>query len=175
MKIKSQKDFWSGVMFIVVGLGFAIGAAEYSLGPACAAQDPCASSLWARFMQLSAKPGAGFFPLGLGLLQAILGAVVLFKALTLETEGGDPIGKIGWKPLILIVLSVVLFGLTLPKLGMVVALPLLIIVASYAGDEFHWKGVLISCVVLTIGSWLIFIKGLNLIIPLWPAFLAPAA
>lgn len=174
MKIKSQKDFWSGVMFIVVGLGFAIGAAEYSLGPACAAQDPCATSLWGRFMQLSAKPGAGFFPLGLGLLQAVLGAIVLFKALTLETHEGDPIGKIGWKPLGLIFLSVVLFGFAIPYLGMFIALPLLVIVSSLAGDEFRWKEVIVNCIVLTVGSWLIFIKGLSLIIPLWPSFLAGA-
>jgi Tripartite tricarboxylate transporter TctB family len=172
LKIKSEKDFWSGVMFIVVGLGFAIGASDYSLGPACQPNDPCATSMWARFMQLSAKPGAGFFPLGLGLIQAGLGAIVLFKALTIESEGGDPIGAIGWKPLFLIVLSVVVFGLALPRLGMIVSLPVLIIIASYAGDEFSWKGVLVSCVVLTLGSWLIFIKGLNLIIPLWPSFLA---
>jgi hypothetical protein len=174
LKLKNEKDFWSGVMFIVVGLGFAIGASTYSLGPVCLPQDPCATSLWARFMQLSAKPGAGFFPLGLGLLQALLGVVVLFKALTIETEGGDPIGAIGWKPLILIVAAVAMFGFALPKLGMFISLPLLIVVASYAGDEFSWKGVIVSCIVLTVGSWLIFIKGLNLIIPLWPAFLAPA-
>ncbi|KNZ33741.1 MAG: membrane protein [Methylibium sp. NZG] len=172
MRIKNEKDFWSGVMFVVVGLGFAIGAAEYSLGPACQPSDPCATSLWARFMQLSAKPGAGFFPLGLGLLQAVLGAVVLFKALTIETEGGDKIGKIGWRPLFLVVLAVVAFGLALPRLGMFISLPLLIIIASLASDEFSWKGVIASCVVLTLFSWLIFIKGLNLIIPLWPVFLA---
>ncbi len=171
MRIKSEKDFWSGVMFIVVGLGFAIGASDYSLGPNCPPNDPCATSLWARFMQLSAKPGAGFFPLGLGLIQAALGAMVLFKALTFETPDGDPIGHIGWRPLSIIVLSVVVFGFALPHLGMFIALPLLIIVSSLAGDEFKWTEVLINCVVLTIGSWGIFIKGLNLIIPLWPSFL----
>jgi len=171
LRIKSEKDFWAGVMFIAVGVGFAIGATDYSLGPACPPQDPCATSMWARFMQLSAKPGAGFFPLGLGIIQAFLGALVLFKALTFETAGGDPIGAIGWKPLGLIVLSVVLFGLALPRLGMFISLPLLIIICSSAGDEFSWKGVIISSIVLTVGSWLVFIKGLNLIIPLWPTFL----
>jgi hypothetical protein len=39
-----------------------------------------------------------------------------------------------------------------------------------AGDEFHWGEALINAVVLTIGSWLIFIKGLGLTIPVWPAF-----
>lgn len=152
MKIKSQKDFWSGLMFIATGLGFAAGASNYSFGT-------------------SARPGPGYFPFGLGILLAILGALVLFKSLTIETEGGDPVGAIPWKPLGLITLSVVVFGLALPKLGMVVSLPLLILIASLAGDEFRLKEVLINIVVLTLGSWAIFIKGLNLVIPLWPAFM----
>ena len=49
--------------------------------------------------------------------------------------------------------------------------PLLIMVASLAGDEFKLKEVIVNIVVLTIGSWAIFIKGLNLVIPLWPAFM----
>jgi hypothetical protein len=152
VKIKSQKDFWSGLMFIATGLGFAAGASNYSFGT-------------------SARPGPGYFPFGLGILLAILGALVLFKSLTIETEGGDPVGAIPWKPLGLITLSVVVFGLALPKLGMVVSLPLLILIASLAGDEFRLKEVLINIVVLTLGSWAIFIKGLNLVIPLWPAFM----
>jgi hypothetical protein len=55
---------------------------------------------------------------------------------------------------------------------MLISLPLLIIVASLAGDEFHWKDAVISVVVLTAGSWLIFIKGLSLVIPLWPSFMS---
>jgi hypothetical protein len=41
-------------------------------------------------------------------------------------------------------------------------------VASLAGDEFHWKDVLINSIVLTAGSWVIFILGLKLTIPVWP-------
>ena len=152
MKIKSQKDFWSGLMFVVMGLGFAAGATNYNFGT-------------------SARPGPGYFPFGLGILLAILGALILFKSLTVESEGGDPVGKIGWKPLGLIVLAVVLFGLALPRLGMIISLPMLIFVSSLAGDEFKLKEVLVNMLVLTVGSWLIFIKGLNLVIPLWPTFL----
>ena len=65
----------------------------------------------------------------------------------------------------------VVFGLALPKLGMIVSLPILIMIASLAGDEFQVKEVMINIVVLTLGSWAIFIKGLNLVIPLWPAFM----
>lgn len=153
MKIKSEKDFWSGLMFIVVGLGFAFGATFYSMGS-------------------SARPGPGYFPLGLGFVLAVLGALVLFKSLTLETEDGEPVGSIAWRPLALIVFSVAVFGLLLPRLGMVVSLPLLVLISSYAGDEFHLGEVIINSIILTIGSWAIFIYGLNLTIPLWPTFIA---
>ncbi len=152
MKIKSQKDFWSGLMFLVVGLGFAWGATEYSFGS-------------------SARPGPAYFPFGLGILLAIMGALVWFASITVETEDGDRIGSIAWKPLIIITGSVVMFGVILPRLGMVLSLPLLIVVAALAGDEFHWKDALLNVVILTLGSWLIFIKGLNLVIPLWPKFI----
>ena len=152
MKIKSQKDFWSGLMFIVIGIGFAWGALNYSFGS-------------------SARPGPGFFPFGLGVLMAIMGSMVLFKAMVVETVDGEPLGKWAWKPLITITATVAIFGYTLPHLGMAVALPILIIISSLAGDEFHWKDVLLNSVILTIGSWGIFIKGLNLVIPLWPTFI----
>jgi hypothetical protein len=64
------------------------------------------------------------------------------------------------------------FGWTLPHLGMVIALPILVVIAAKAGDEFHWGEVLFNAVVLTAFSWLIFIVGLKLTIPLWPSFLA---
>ena len=153
MKIKSQRDFWSGLMFIGIGLAFAWGATNYSFGS-------------------SARPGPGYFPFGLGILMALLGAAVLFKALTIETEGGDPVGAFAWKPLIIIVGSMVLFGLLLPRLGMFIALPLLVITSALAGDEFHPVEALINAAIITAFSWLVFIYGLNLTIPLKPWFMA---
>lgn len=153
MKIKSQRDFFSGLMFLVVGVVFAVGATNYSMGT-------------------SAKPGAGYFPLILSVLMAILGAVVLFKSLVIETEGGDPIGAIAWRPLIVIVLSIAVFGATINRLGLVLAVPILIMISSLAGDEFKWLGVILNSVVLTAFSWLIFVYGLKLTIPLWPSFVA---
>jgi hypothetical protein len=170
LKIKSERDFWSGLMFIAIGVSFAIGATNYSMGPACPPNDPCASSLWARMSQLSAHPGAGYFPLGLSVLLALLGAIVLFKSLTIESEGGDPVGKFAWRPLVIIVAAIAIFGMLLEPLGLLLTIPILIFVTSLAGDEFHWKGVLISAVVLTAASWGIFILGLKLTIPVWPWF-----
>ncbi len=151
MKIKSQRDFWSGLMFVIVGAAFAWGATNYNFGA-------------------SARPGPAYFPFGLGVLMALLGGFVLFKALTVEVEGGDPIGPWAWKPLLVIVAAVGIFGWALPHLGMVVALPLLVIGSAAAGDEFHWRDAVINAIVLTAGSWVIFIWGLKLTIPLLPSF-----
>ena len=153
MKIKSQRDFWSGLMFLVTGAAFAVGATNYSMGT-------------------SARPGAGYFPLILSTILAIMGAIVLFESLVIETEDGEPIGAIAWRPLIVIVLAIAVFAILLPRVGMFITIPILIIMVSFAGDEFGWIGVLVSCVVLTAFSWLVFIKGLGLTIPLFPSFMA---
>ena len=153
MKIKSQRDFVSGLMFIFVGVIFAVGATNYSMGS-------------------SAKPGAGYFPLILSVILSILGAIVLFKSMTIETEGGDPIGAIAWRPLLVIVLSIAVFGTALPRLGMILTIPLLIVMVSFAGDEFSWVGVILNSILLTAFSWVIFIWGLGLTIPLKPFFMA---
>ena len=172
MKIKSERDFWSGLMFVVVGVVFAVGATNYSMGPACPPADPCSADLWARLSQLSAHPGAGYFPLGLALLLALLGSVVLFKSLTIESEGGDKVGAFAWRPLSFIVIAIAVFGAMLEPLGLALTIPVLVAISSLAGDEFHWKGVVANAVVLTIGSWLIFVWGLKLTIPVWPWFVS---
>jgi hypothetical protein len=152
VKIKSQQDFWSGLMFIVVGGAFAIGALNYSFGS-------------------SARPGPAYFPFGLGVLLVVLGGMILFEALTIETEDGEPIGKFAWKPLFVILGAVVLFGAMLPRLGMVISLPVLVLVSAYASDEHTWLGSIVNAIVLTLMSWLVFVLGLKLTIPMWPAFL----
>ncbi|MCV2421397.1 tripartite tricarboxylate transporter TctB family protein [Paucibacter sp. DJ2R-2] len=149
MKIKSQRDFFSGLMFVLLGLTFAWASTEYSFGS-------------------SARPGPGYFPFGLGVLLALLGALVLFKALTIESEGGDPIGAIAWRPLLVITAAIVLFGLCLPRLGLAMTLPMVVTLAAAAGDEFRWRDALLNSVVLTLGSWVIFVWGLKLVIPVWP-------
>jgi hypothetical protein len=152
VKINSQRDFLSGLMFIVVGVAFAVGSTNYPMGS-------------------SARPGAGYFPLILSVLMAVLGAVVLFKSLAGETQRGDPVGAIAWRPLIVIVAAIAVFGLTIEWLGLFIAIPILIAMASVAGREVQWLGVAASCVVLTAFSWLVFVYGLKLTIPLWPTFL----
>ena len=160
MKIKSQQDFWSGLMFIAVGIGFSWGATTYNVGEA-------------------ARMGPGYFPLVLGIVLAALGAFILFESLVVETEDGEPIGKWAWKPLGFIIAANILFGILLgglpsiglPYMGLIVAIIGLTFVAALAGDEFKLKEVTILAVVLCIGSYLAFILLLKLQFPVWPKFI----
>ncbi len=160
MKIKSQKDFFSGLMFIAVGLAFAWGATTYTIGE-------------------GARMGPGYFPLTLGLLLAGLGAFIIFEAVVVETEDGEPIGKWAWRPLGFIIAANLLFGVLLgglpsiglPAMGMIVAIYGLTIVSALASDEFDLKEVLILGTVLAIGSYLAFILLLKLQFQVWPTFI----
>jgi hypothetical protein len=153
LRIKSERDFWSGILFLGTGIGFALGATQYSMGSA-------------------ARPGPGYFPLLLSCLLAILGTIVLFKSLTVAAPDGDRVGPIAWRPLLVVNAAIAVFALALPSLGLVLTVPILTIVVSLAGDEFAWRGVLANAAVLTLSAWAIFILGLKLVIPLWPTFLA---
>lgn len=153
MHIKSQRDFCAGLLFIAVGVGFAVGASFYPFGS-------------------SRDPGAAFLPLILGVLMTLLGGAVLFKSLTIETEGGDPIGAIAWRPLLVVVAATVMFGLCIERLGLLLTMPLIVLLSSAAGGRFAWRGALLNAVLLTVGSWLVFVAALKLQLPLWPAGLA---
>lgn len=160
MKIKSQKDFFSGLMFLSVGIGFAWGATTYNIGE-------------------GARMGPGYFPLVLGILLAGIGAFTIFEALVVETEDGEKIGSFAWKPLSFIIGSNVVFGILLggipkiglPSFGLIVAIYALVFIAAKAGEEFKWKEVLVLATILAVGSWLAFVKLLNLQFPVWPSFI----
>ncbi len=160
MKIKSERDFVSGLMFIIIGVAFAWGATSYNIGQA-------------------ARMGPGYFPLMLGVVLAILGSIVLFQSLVVETEDGQKIGKIAWRPLVFIVGANVIFGILLggvpalgiPAMGLIVATYGVVLVASQAGNQFRIKEVLILATILAALSYLAFIKVLKLQFPVWPSFI----
>lgn len=161
MKIKSQKDFFAGLMFMVVGIAFAWGSTNYTIGEA-------------------ARMGPGYFPLTLGVILTVLGGIVTFQALVIETEDGGRIGTAAWRPLFFIIGANLIFGLLLaglpalhiPAMGMIVAIYALTFVASLAGTEFNAKEVALLATVLAAGSYVAFVVLLKLQFPVWPSFIA---
>lgn len=160
MKIKSQKDFFAGLLFIVVGIAFAWGATNYNIGE-------------------GARMGPGYFPLVLGILLAAIGSFTVFEAMVVETEDGEPVGKFAWRPLFFIIASNVVFGILLgglpaigfPAFGLIVGIYALTFIAALAGEEFKAKEVFVLATILAIGSYLAFIVMLKLQFPVWPSFI----
>lgn len=158
--IKSQKDFFSGLLFTAFGTAFAVGAQNYGMG-------------------VAAKMGPGFFPTMLGIILALIGVAVLVGAFTKGAPGGDKVGTLAYRQLFFVIAANLLFGVMigglpsigLPSMGLIVGIYVLVIVASFAGDVFKLKEVLILATVLAAGSYLAFIKLLKLTFPVWPAFL----
>jgi len=149
MKIKRPKDFWSGVMFIVSGLFFAVWAKEfYQMGTAV-------------------RMGPAYFPFVLGGLLTALGLIVLLGSLATQ---GPPVPKFHFRPLVLITVAIVLYGYLMKPLGLVLATAALVYVSALGGHEFKWKEVTVLFVILIIFSVLVFVKGLTLPFPLWPEY-----
>ena len=161
MRIKSQKDFFAGLLYMVIGIAFAWGATTYNIGD-------------------GARMGPGYFPLLLGVILAIIGGIVMARALVVETPDGDPIGRWAWKPLAFIIAANFLFGILLggwpllgiPAMGLIIAIFVLTFVAALAGDEFKFIEVLILAILLAVGSWAAFVWGLNLQFQVWPSFIS---
>jgi putative tricarboxylic transport membrane protein len=144
-----SKDFWAGVMFIAFGLAFVLLGHDYSMGT-------------------SVRMGPAYFPTVLGALLTLLGALIggrSFLAL------GARLGHFALRPVILVLVSVVLFAVALEPLGLVVATFLLIFVGALAGSEFRWKETAGVYLILIAFSIVVFHYGLGMTFPLWPAFM----
>ena len=99
MRIRTPKDFWSGVMFCGFAAVAILAARGYSLGTA-------------------GKMGPGYFPLVLGGLLAGLGAVLIGRSLVLS---GEPVARFHVLPLAIIAAAICLFGVLIEPLGLVLS------------------------------------------------------
>jgi hypothetical protein len=148
-------------MFTVVGGGFALGARNYEIGEA-------------------ARMGPGYFPFMLGIILAILGLIVTVQALGDTEKPGEKVGKLAWKPLVLVIGANLLFGamlggiapIGLPPMGLMLSVIALVVVASMAGAEFRLVESFVLSLILAAGSYVIFIKLLSLPFQVWPSFIA---
>ena len=107
----------------------------------------------------------------LGGLLTVLGVIILIQSLVVGSESG-PVGfSVIVKPAILVFGSIGAFALLLRPAGLVVAIFEIILVSSFASHEARLKESVISAIVLCLVSLAIFVYGLNLQIPVWPAFI----
>lgn len=146
--LRDNQDFWAGVMLIAVGATAVVIARNYPFGT-------------------SLRMGPGYFPTLLGSILAVFGLWFVAKGFR-STEKIEP----GWslRALIVIPVSLVLFGLFMTHAGFVPALVVLIFGSALASSEFRLVEVLLLTIGLTIGCVAVFVWGLGLPYPLFAEF-----
>lgn len=142
---RALKDILAGLIFIALGLAFALGSLAYDIGTPL-------------------RMGPGYVPLVLGILQIGLGVAVIVKGF-LAGEGED-VGGLDWRAMILVTSAVLFFGITVRGLGVVGALFGATLLATLARSQTSWRLALVIAVGITVLSVLIFIVALRLRLPL---------
>src|SRR4051812_3914310 len=116
MRIRSPRDFWAGAIYLALAIAAIWIGQSYQLGT-------------------SERMGPGYFPTALGSILALFGVVSLGRSFVRQ---GEAISAIAWRPLALVLGSTVLFGLLLPRAGLLIALPCLIVVGALAAARY-WR------------------------------------
>jgi hypothetical protein len=117
-----------------------------------------------------ASMGPGMFPMILGGCLGLLGLGCSVRAMR-PGKAVARIEPIQPRPVLVVLGSIVAYGVTLPGLGLVVASMLLVVISRFAAPGFRWLEVTIFGALLTVGCVLVFIVGLKMPVPIWPVFL----
>ncbi len=139
-ELRNNKDFWAGALLIGTGAGAILVARGYPFGT-------------------TLHMGPGYFPSVLGGILILFGICVMAMGLRSgeKIQGGWPI-----RALIVLPLSLVLFGVLVDHLGFIPALAALIFGTAAAGREFKFVEVLLLAVGLTALAVVVFVWGLGL-------------
>ncbi|MNJ95825.1 Tripartite tricarboxylate transporter TctB family protein [compost metagenome] len=138
--IRHPKDFWTGVIFIVIGLAAVIIGRDYNMGTA-------------------GKMGPAYFPTILGGLLALIGVAAMVRAFF---HDGEPVGKFAIKETILILTGVLLFGFLVRGAGLVVAVFAIIMFSAYASAKFKWIPAIALAIGAAVFAVVVFVEALGL-------------
>ncbi len=160
MTIGHPRNFWGGILFIALGLLFAVIAIGFKVGDT--------QVLKGYAMGTPARMGPGFFPFYLGAILVVLGLVIAATALKRGSGDAGDIERFHWRPILWVLGAVVLFGVALKAVGMLAAGLMLVILASRGSPSFEFKRSLVLGTALSVFCALVFVGGLKLPIPLCP-------
>jgi len=145
LEFLDSKDFWAGIALIATGALAVLIARDYPFGTVV-------------------RMGAGYFPTVLGGLLVLFGVYVLAKGLRSVEKV-----EAGWslRAMIVLPLSLVLFGFLMDRAGFVPALVVLIFGSAAAGREFRLVEIVLLTALLVALSVAVFVWGLGLPYPLF--------
>jgi putative tricarboxylic transport membrane protein len=109
--------------------------------------------------------GPGYVPRALAWFLLLSGLGMTVVALWRHSP---PMPPIVWRPLLLISLSVAVFGALVDGLGIVIAVIVSTIIATLASSISRWRETPVLCAVLAVLAAVAFVQGLGLAIPIWP-------
>ena len=147
-EVVNNKDFWAGVAFFITGAVAMVIAWDYRFG----------STL---------RMGPGYFPIVLSAIMIVFGLTIMLKGLRRREKIK---GNWSIRALILLPLSLVLFGVLMRHAGFLPALVVLIFGSAAAGREFKFLEVLPLAGLLILLSWFVFVWGMGLPYPLFRGF-----
>jgi len=146
MRIRSPKDFWSGLFFIAVAAGFMLLSLQYHMGT-------------------MHKMGPALFPTLVGALLACLGLIIALRAFAID---GAPVPRLYARPIGISLAAIALFGVVLAHFGLLAAVAALVIVSAIASRESKPLDTVGLVLVLMLFAAAVFVWLLGLPIPLWP-------
>lgn len=152
MTVKDQQNFATGLLYLAVGAVVAVAAGRYRIG-----------SL--------ARMGPGYLPFAAGLALGIVGLCLIGLALR-QRAMSSTIGTWSGKSIVIVLSSIVLFGLLVEHMGLVIAVPVLVGLSARAHPEFSWRSLGVSVLVLLLLTWTIFVLLLGLPLPTLPPVLS---
>ncbi len=152
IRVSAPKDLWAGLIYLGFGVAGLWFGASYPMGSA-------------------GKMGSGYFPKVLATALVIFGLVSIARSFVLN---GSAITRVHLKPLVLILLACLLFGLLLEPLGMIISLFVLIMLSAMASRDFALDSKsLLGALGLIAACALVFVKGLGVQMPLVGTWLEP--
>lgn len=146
---KDLRDFWAGLLYLIIGTAALYMAADYDMGTAVAM-------------------GPGYFPKVLSGLLILIGAISLIRSFFVQGEPlvGFPIVKI-----LYVTVSILAFALVVEGAGFAIAVMLVFGISAAASKYFNWKFTLIIATGSAIFCSLLFIKGLGIPLPIFGPWL----
>ena len=148
IRIRHRRDFLGGLMLLAFGVAAIVLSSDYAMGTA-------------------ARMGPGYFPRALGLILIAIGAVIAAQALRVA---GPRFPRWPLRPTIVVLGGVVLFGAVVERAGLALSTVVIVFVASVASREFRPREALVSAILLAALAVLVFGVGLQVQLPIWPAF-----
>jgi hypothetical protein len=149
MRIRNMKDFLAGLMLSCIGFAVLWIASDYRMGTAF-------------------RMGPGYFPVILSILLIVLGIITAVIALRSGEEAASP--KLAWRPLFIVSIAVVLFGLFINNTGLIVMTFILVVVSRLSRPGYPWVETVVLSAVLSVVCAVLFYFGLKVQMPLLPTW-----